>query len=170
VNCPKCQRITLRGEDMTGKLGFYCPACQGFTPEVLKPEKGTQRQQQALPKVGSSGERTFETYWSILAQDLPEPIAEYRVPEDERNRKSKPSGYRVDWCWPDARLILECQGQVHSIKEQLARDCIRHNRLVLWDYTVLFATSRQIKDNPEQVIAFVREALERRTTKWNTQL
>lgn len=48
---------------------------------------------------------------------LPLPVAEHRFdtrPADKTARPKIPRGWRWDFCWPEAKLALECQGGVWS--------------------------------------------------------
>lgn len=71
--------------------------------------------------------------------------------------------YRVDFCWPAAGLIVEVDGfAAHRSRDAFERDRARRTKLTATGHEVLTFTPRQIDQNPDWVIAVMRQALARR--------
>jgi hypothetical protein len=85
---------------------------------------------------------------------LPPPLTQYRVLRDGREIA------RVDFAWPDARLVVEVDGyRWHSSPAALKRDHRRQNRLELAGWTVLRFTADDVRDEPASVVAEINDAL-----------
>jgi very-short-patch-repair endonuclease len=83
---------------------------------------------------------------------LPEPRQQYPV-----------LGYRADFCWPDARLIVEADGAgAHGTRSGHAHDTRRDVRLTNASWTVLRFAYDAIVHDPRYVEDAIRTALERR--------
>jgi very-short-patch-repair endonuclease len=68
---------------------------------------------------------------------------------------------RVDFAWPDRRLIVEVDGyEWHSSREAFQRDRERQNRLVQAGWTVLRFTVEDIRQRPELVVTTIQDALQ----------
>lgn len=80
-----------------------------------------------LPNKESSLEA--ELALQIRALKLPVPIRQYKFLADR--------GYLADFCWPDSKLIVECNGEVHRIKEMFERDMEKTCLAVVHGWTVL---------------------------------
>jgi very-short-patch-repair endonuclease len=82
---------------------------------------------------------------------LPSPITNGQV-----------NGYEVDFHWPDARLIVETDGRAtHDNPFAFERDRQRDFDLSLAGWTVIRITWRQLRDEPERVIALLHAKLRR---------
>ena len=91
---------------------------------------------------------------AILLEGLPEPEREYEFAA-HYGRK-----WRADFAWVKARVMLEVQGGVHSLKAELDRDCERITVAQLLGWMVVLASPMQVRDG--RAVAWAREALERR--------
>lgn len=70
--------------------------------------------------------------------------------------------FRVDFAYPDRRVVLEYDGfEAHSGEAAFARDRWRQNQLVLAGWLVLRFTKADLGDRPEWVASKVRAALAR---------
>ena len=70
------------------------------------------------------------------------------------------SGYEVDFHWPDARLIVETDGRTtHGNALAFERDRQRDLDLSLAGWTVIRITWRQLRDEPERIVALLRAKL-----------
>jgi very-short-patch-repair endonuclease len=68
---------------------------------------------------------------------------------------------RVDFCWKEFRLIVECDGRVwHDPDDARHADRRRDNKLVLQSWRVLRYTWADVVHDPDRVIAELRAALE----------
>lgn len=84
---------------------------------------------------------------------LPEPVVHHHVYDGERFVAE------VDLAYPDAKVAIECDGDVHLLEEVHERDLPRQNDLVLLGWTVLRFTSDAVRQHPFAVVREVREAL-----------
>jgi hypothetical protein len=67
---------------------------------------------------------------------------------------------RVDFAWPDARLILECDGfEHHSTHDAFNRDRRRWNALMRAGWRVAVVTWRDVVSEPSYVVEVVTEYL-----------
>jgi very-short-patch-repair endonuclease len=130
-------------------------------PEVLRVEIGRYR---GLAGVGTLrrllDRRTFRVTDSELERlflrlvrgaGLPEPLTQQRV-----------NGFRVDFCWPDLRLIVETDGlRYHRTPSQQAKDRLRDQAHVAAGFIVLRFTHSQIRFESENVIRTLHAVVER---------
>jgi len=65
----------------------------------------------------------------------------------------------VDLAWPDRRVLVELDGNVHRERRVFIDDLRRQNGLVLAGWTILRFTSADVLGRPDQVIAAIRVAL-----------
>lgn len=72
------------------------------------------------------------------------------------------AGYKVDYVFPDAKLILEVDGWAfHSDADVFHHDRVRQNALILVGFQVLRFTWLDLTEYPERVIAQIEHALGR---------
>jgi very-short-patch-repair endonuclease len=99
----------------------------------------------------SGGERAMLRL--IRAARLPPPRTNYLV-----------AGFTADFCWPDARLIVEVdEHPYHSSRAAIERD---HRRDLVHreaGYEVIRFTARQLEEAPYYVAAVIARALDRRS-------
>jgi very-short-patch-repair endonuclease len=88
---------------------------------------------------------------------LPRPLTQHRV-----------NGFRVDFYWPELRLVVETDGlRYHRTASQQSRDRVRDQRLVARGLIVLRFTHAQVAFDAESVVATLRAVMERqRPTLW----
>ncbi len=95
---------------------------------------------------------TFERRFLQLIKDasLPRPITNGLV-----------CGHEVDFHWPDAKLIVETDGrETHATPFAFERDRQRDLDLKLAGWEVIRITWRQLRDEPERVVALLRANLD----------
>jgi very-short-patch-repair endonuclease len=68
---------------------------------------------------------------------------------------------RADMAWPDKKVLVEFDGNVHRDRDVFINDLRRQNRLIAAGWTVLRFSSADVLGHPERVIAAVRAALVR---------
>jgi hypothetical protein len=69
-------------------------------------------------------------------------------------------GHEVDFHWPDARLIVETDGaETHDTPSAFHTDRGRDLDLELADWHVIRITWRQLRDQPERIVALLRRRL-----------
>jgi very-short-patch-repair endonuclease len=82
---------------------------------------------------------------------LPAPLTQQRV-----------NGFRVDFFWPELRVIVETDGlRYHRTASQQAKDRRRDQRLVAAGFTVLRFTHAQVAFEPSAVVATLRAVADR---------
>ena len=106
----------------------------------------------ADPKVDSPMESVLR--WLLHAAGLPRPVLQYPV-LDARGRRI---GFG-DLAWPERKVLIEFDGDVHRERHVFVKDLRRQNRLVLHGWTVLRFSSADVLGRPQQVVADVRAAV-----------
>lgn len=87
----------------------------------------------------------------LEAAGLPAPVFEYPVPG---------LPYVMDLAWPPPMVGLECLGRIgHDHEGAFEADPVRRNRIGLAGWRLLEVTWRRFVDQPEAVVAEVRQAL-----------
>jgi very-short-patch-repair endonuclease len=72
------------------------------------------------------------------------------------------NGFRVDFVWPELRLIVETDGlRYHRTPAQQSRDRVRDQAHAVAGFTALRFTHAQVRFDPEHVIATLRSVAER---------
>jgi hypothetical protein len=106
----------------------------------------------AHPAAGSPMESVLR--WLIHAAGLPAPVLQHVV-------RDGAGGFlgQVDLAWPERRVLVEFDGNVHRERRVFVDDLRRQNGLVLADWTVLRFTSADVLGRPTYVIAVIRAAL-----------
>jgi very-short-patch-repair endonuclease len=100
-------------------------------------------------------DREFGVPESELEREFLLLIRRSKLPKPERQ---KPVGrYRVDFAYPDARLLIEVDGRAnHGTAQAFEDDPLRQNALVLAGWTVLRFTWKQVTQQPEYVVETIR--------------
>lgn len=90
--------------------------------------------------------------WMLHDAGLPRPELQYVVRVDGRFVGE------VDMAWPDRRVLVEFDGDVHRERRVFVNDLRRQNGLVLAGWTVLRFTSADVLGRPDRVLAVIRAA------------
>ncbi len=106
----------------------------------------------ADPKVDSPMESV--TRWLLHEAGLPRPTLQHQVFDDQ----GRQIGFG-DLAWPDRKVLVEFDGNVHRERRVFVDDLRRQNRLVLEGWIVLRFSSADVLGRPQQVVAVVRRAL-----------
>jgi len=85
------------------------------------------------------------------------PEGQWHVREDERLRNYP--NWRCDAAWPEARLVVEIDGDNHSHINMRNRDCLKRNALLLHGYLVLTYTIELLQSDPAKVVSDIVAAL-----------
>jgi very-short-patch-repair endonuclease len=106
---------------------------------------------------GKSGS-VFEslTRVSLLDAGVPAPRTQFNV-------RTRDGGWigRVDFAWPEARVILECDGyEFHSSRVAFERDRRRWAALTRAGWRVVTVTWTQVVSSPSYVVGLIRDLLE----------
>jgi len=120
--------------------------------------RGSARARQALPVGDPRAESPMESVlrWLIHEAGLPVPDLQYVV-RDETGRFLG----RADLAWPEQRVLVEVDGDVHRERDVFVNDLRRQNELIAAGWTVLRFTSADVLGRPDEVVAQVRRALAR---------
>ncbi|MGY1680325.1 endonuclease domain-containing protein [Geodermatophilus sp. SYSU D01176] len=92
--------------------------------------------------------------WIVHEAGLPAPVLQHVV----RGGRGEFLG-RVDMAWPEHRVLLEFDGDVHRERRVFVDDLRRQNRLVLAGWVVLRFTSADLVGRPAWVAATIKRAL-----------
>jgi hypothetical protein len=92
--------------------------------------------------------------WLLYESALPRPVLQHVI----RGKDGAFLG-RVDLAWPDRRVLVEFDGDVHRERSVFVNDVRRQNGLVLAGWTVLRFTSADVLGRPTWVVAMIRSAL-----------
>jgi very-short-patch-repair endonuclease len=116
---------------------------------------GAKRLQRVLDVLDPRAPSEFplEVLVANLLRDsgLPGPVPQFWI---EVNGKR----YRVDFAWPEVRLILECDGRAYH--PDFEADRARWSALASDGWRIVFATWREVTRTPEVVVERVSAALQ----------
>jgi len=136
-------------------LGFWCTR-ESLTSQLSRhpSRRGSARARVALAVADARAESPMESVlrWLLHAAGVPSPDLQHVILTAEGE-------FRADLAWPDARVLVEFDGDVHRERDVFVRDARRQNALVAAGWTVLRFTSADVLGRPEAVIAQIRRAL-----------
>ena len=120
--------------------------------------RGAARARAVLPLADRQSGSPMESVLRWLLHDarVPDPVLQHRVADD----RGRLIGFG-DLAWPDRKVIVEFDGEVHRERRVFVDDLRRQNRLVLEGWTVLRFTSADVLGRPQDVVATVVRALSR---------
>ncbi|SFF56884.1 DUF559 domain-containing protein [Blastococcus tunisiensis] len=127
-------------------------------PVILRRSAGrrgvaTARRVAERGNAGSGSPMESVLRWLLLEAGLPEPVLQQVVRVDGRFVG------QVDMAWPDRKVLVEFDGDVHRERRVFVDDLRRQNGLVLAGWTILRFSSADVLGRPEQVLATIRAAL-----------
>jgi very-short-patch-repair endonuclease len=108
----------------------------------------------ADPLAGSPMESVLR--WLLLEAGLPRPVLQYVV----RDRHGRFLG-QVDLAWPEERVIVEFDGDVHRERDVFVRDVRRQNGIVLAGWQILRFTSADVLGRDRTTVGTIAGALGR---------
>jgi hypothetical protein len=140
--------------DSALRLGLVSPSELAPMGRALGRGSGLLRKVHSTldPKSGS----VLETLLRLALADagIPSPVTQYRVMEHGHEVA------RVDFCWPERRLIVEADGfAFHSSRDDYRRDRQRMNELERLGWRVLRFTWEDVVHRPDHVTGLVRSCL-----------
>jgi hypothetical protein len=120
--------------------------------------RGADRARRVLPVASELAESPMESVvrWLVHEAGLPAPVLQHAV----RDAAGVFQG-RADLSWPDRKVLVEFDGDVHRDRTVFVVDLRRQNRLVAAGWTILRFSSADVMGRPEKVIAVIRAALGR---------
>lgn len=112
----------------------------------------TTSQSKSVPKPVSALEEKL--LFQIRATQLPEPVREFKFHHARR--------WRADFCWPDARLMVEVEGGhwtggKHTRGSGFDSDCEKYAEAALAGWRVIRCTGTHIKSG--EALEWIRRAL-----------
>jgi very-short-patch-repair endonuclease len=117
--------------------------------------RGAKRARDVLPVADPLAGSPMESVlrWLLREAGLPAPVLQYRI--------GHPNGSwsEADMAWPEQRLVVEFDGDVHREREVFVRDVRRQNRLVVGEWTVLRYSSADVLGRPDTVVAEIGSQL-----------
>jgi very-short-patch-repair endonuclease len=96
--------------------------------------------------------------WIAIEAGLPLPVLQYEV----RDEAGVLLG-RADMAWPEQKVLVEFDGDLHRERSVFVNDLRRQNRLVAAGWTVLRFSSADVLGRPQEVVAEIRRALRARS-------
>ena len=120
--------------------------------------RGSARARAVLPVANPLAESPMESVlrWLVHEAGLPEPVLQHVVRDDEGRFAG-----RADLAWPDRRVLVEFDGDLHRERSAFVNDLRRQNRLVAAGWMVLRFSSADVLGRPNEVIAAIKAALGR---------
>ena len=85
---------------------------------------------------------------------LPTPVLHHRIYDGDRFVAE------VDLAYPELKIAIELDGDIHLDPDVRERDLPRQNDLILLGWTVLRFSWMRLRDHPERVVAEVRAAID----------
>jgi very-short-patch-repair endonuclease len=151
LHCPEQVEISVNQAD---KLGL-------IDPETLRSELDRYRGMHGAPALRRVlDRRTFRLTDSELERRFIRLVRGARLPEPLTQQSV--NGFRVDFHWPDLKLIVETDGlRYHRTPDQQSKDRLRDQRLVAAGFTVLRFTHAQVIFDADAVIATLRAVMNR---------
>ncbi len=120
--------------------------------------RGSARARSVLPVADARAESPMESVlrWLLHVAGLPVPDLQFGV-------RSVGGAFlgRADLAWPDHRVLVEFDGNVHRDRDVFVNDVRRQNQLVAAGWVVLRFTSADVLGRPDDVVAQIRRALSR---------
>jgi len=91
----------------------------------------------------------------LVTAGLPYPRTQYRIADADGDEIA-----RVDFCWPERRLVVEADGfAFHSDRAAYRRDRTRANQLTRLGWRVLRFSWEDVRSRPDYVVGLVRACL-----------
>jgi very-short-patch-repair endonuclease len=92
--------------------------------------------------------------WLIHEAGLPAPVLQYVI-TDARGRFVA----QVDFAWPERKVLVEFDGDVHREREVFVDDRRRQNRIVAEAWTVLRFSGADVYGRPDDVVGEIGAAV-----------
>jgi hypothetical protein len=128
---------------------------RAYAFSLVGPRRGMAMKVANLADPGSGS--VFETITRLLLRSagLPAPLTQYTISDQDGNWIA-----RVDFAWPEARLVLECDGfEHHSSRDAFHRDRRRWNALSRAGWVVHAVTWQDVVNDPAYVVGLVADHL-----------
>jgi very-short-patch-repair endonuclease len=118
--------------------------------------RGAARARAVLPVADPLAESPMESVlrWLVHAAGLPRPVLQFVI----RDAVGSFLG-RADLAWPDRKVLVEFDGDVHRGRRVFVDDLRRQNRLIAEGWIVLRFSSADVLGRPDEVVTEIRRAL-----------
>ncbi|WP_456593362.1 phosphoribosylformylglycinamidine synthase subunit PurS [Blastococcus sp. SYSU DS1024] len=135
-------------------LAAWCAPADLEEQLALRPAgRGSARARAVLPVADPRAESPMESVlrWLLQAAGVPAPLLQHpvRTPDGE---------FRADLAWPEHRVLVEFDGDLHRDRAVFVRDLRRQNALVAAGWTVLRFSSADVLGRPDEVVAQILRA------------
>jgi hypothetical protein len=142
---------------VTDQLLTRCPSSALAEQLGRRPGgRGAARARAVLPLGDPRSESPMESVvrWLVHAAGLPAPAVQHVVRDAEGRHVA-----RADLAWPEQKVIVEFDGDVHRRRDVFVNDNRRQNRLVAEGWVVLRFTSADVMARPREIVEEIRRAL-----------
>ena len=144
ARCSKCGGSHRVQRTPDGR--FIAEACGTNAPVVKRPDAGLANESELASRMTDAGLVGWEPQFYFATS--------------ERTPTGKPRLWHSDFAFPKAMLLVEVEGQVHSIKAQRAEDCLRASTAAALGYRMVRVTRNMVLDaGPQGAVALIRRAL-----------
>jgi hypothetical protein len=140
-------------------LGMGCTVLDLQMQMSRRPSgRGAGRARAVLPVADPRAESPMESVlrWLLHAAGLPRPVLQHEV----RDRGGRILG-RADLAWPEKKVLVEFDGDLHRERDVFVNDLRRQNQLVAEGWIILRFTSADVLGRPDEVVAEIRRTLGR---------
>jgi len=138
-------------------LGLGCSVHELDQQLARRPRgRGVARARAVLPVADARAESPMESVlrWLVHSSGLPAPEVQLDV--------FTPGGRfvgRADLAWPDRKVLVEFDGDLHRDRDVFVNDLRRQNKLVAEGWIILRFSSADVLGRPDDVVAQIRAAL-----------
>ena len=133
-------------------LQVFAPVCRLLNRQTM--QNDYQKEKLALRrKLRSNPTNAKMLMWRVLRKKQ----------TGFRFRRQHPIGrYIVDFYCPEVRLVIEVDGDVHSLEASVEYDEIRDEFIRAQDYEILRVTNNEVLTNMSMVFALIKDICEER--------
>jgi very-short-patch-repair endonuclease len=138
-------------------LGFWCTLAALEAQLALRPTgRGSARARAVLPVADRKADSPMESVlrWLLHAAGVPRPDLQYAI-------RTVAGEFHADLAWPEMKVLVEFDGDVHRDRRVFVEDLRRQNALVAAGWTVLRFSSADVLGRPDEVVAQILRALGR---------
>lgn len=157
LRLPRDEAVVVADMALQARLISLGELAEAAAVASMRP--GIRRFRQVVQLADAGAESPMETRLRLALMDgrLPRPETQAVLTDSAGNWLA-----RVDLYYPDVRLAIEYDGEVHLDKERLVEDHRRQNRLLANDFGLLRYTGRDLRERREGVQNEVRAERQRR--------
>ena len=138
-------------------LAFWCTSDDLARQLRRRPSgRGSARARDVLPVADPRAESPMESVlrWLLHAAGVPAPEVQFDI-----SARGGAFIGRADMAWPERKVLVEFDGDLHRARDVFVNDLRRQNQLIAEGWTVLRFTSADVYGRPREVVAAIRRAL-----------